>query len=145
TCRDYAAYDPATTITCLLKIWQKKYQTWRRRSPEGKEYVHLWADGIYFDIRLVDGYRESAESWASVLCDLKRRGLAAEQHWRRVNAPHLVALVKAGSSSRMVKPRCSNQNQQRSINACNPHRYLPPVRCRSTTFDNTSLLNASAL
>jgi transposase-like protein len=91
----------ATTITRLVKIWQEEYQVWRKRSLKGKEYVYLWADGIYFNVRLEedrlaclvivgvlpdgrkevialeDGYRESTESWASVLRGLKRRGLTA--------------------------------------------------------------------
>jgi len=90
----------ATTITRLLKVWQEEYQTWRKRSLAGKEYVYIWADGVHFSIRLEedrlaclaiigvlpdgrkevialeDGYRESTESWASVLRDLKRRGMA---------------------------------------------------------------------
>ena len=90
----------ATTITRLLKVWQEEYQTWRKRSLTGKEYVYIWADGVHFSIRLEedrlaclaiigvlpdgrkevialeDGYRESTESWASVLRDLKRRGMA---------------------------------------------------------------------
>ena len=91
----------ATTITRLLRVWQDDYQVWRKRPLEGKEYVYLWADGVYFNIRLEedrpaclvivgvlpdgrkevialeDGYRESTESWASVLRDLKRRNLTA--------------------------------------------------------------------
>lgn len=91
----------ATTITRLLKTWQDDYQAWRKRSLEGKEYVYVWADGVYFNVRLEedrlaclvivgvrpdgrkevialeDGYRESTESWASVLRDLKRRGMPA--------------------------------------------------------------------
>ena len=91
----------ATTITRLLKVWQEEYKAWRKRSLAGKEYVYIWADGVYFNIRLEedrlaclvivgvlpdgrkeiialeDGYRESTESWASVLRDLKRRGMAA--------------------------------------------------------------------
>jgi transposase-like protein len=96
-----AAGFSATTITRLLKVWQADYQNWRKRSLEGKEYVYIWADGVYFNIRLEedrlaclvvigvlpdgrkevialeDGYRESTESWASLLRDLKRRGVTA--------------------------------------------------------------------
>lgn len=91
----------ATTITRLLKTWQDDYRAWRKRSLEGKEYVYVWADGVYFNIRLEedrlaclvivgvlpdgrkevialeDGYRESTESWSSVFRDLKRRGMPA--------------------------------------------------------------------
>jgi len=96
-----AAGFSATTITRLLSVWQGEYKAWHKRSLEGKEYVYVWADGVYFNIRLeedrlaclviigvlpdgrkevvtlVDGYRESTESWASVLRDLKRRGMRA--------------------------------------------------------------------
>jgi putative transposase len=97
-----AAGFSAATITRLLKTWQDDYQAWRKHSLKGKEYVYVWADGVYFNIRLgedrrlaclvivgvlpdgrkevialEDGYRESTESWASVLRDLKRRGMPA--------------------------------------------------------------------
>ena len=47
-----AAGFSATTITRLLKTWQDDYQAWRKRSLKGKEYVYVWADGVYFNIRL---------------------------------------------------------------------------------------------
>ena len=96
-----AAGLSATTINRLLKGWQDEYRAWRKRSLRGKEYVYIWADGVYFNVRLEhdrlaclviigvrpdgrkevvaleDGYRESKESWTSVLRDLKRRGLPA--------------------------------------------------------------------
>jgi transposase-like protein len=96
-----AAGFSATTVTRLLRVWQEEYRAWRERSLAGKEYVYIWADGVYFNIRLEedrlaclviigvlpdgrkevialeDGYRESTESWASVLRDLKRRGMSA--------------------------------------------------------------------
>jgi putative transposase len=96
-----AAGFSATTITRLLKVWQDEYVLWRRRSLEGRDYVYIWADGIHFQVRLEedrlaclvilgvlpdgrkeiialeDGYRESTGSWASILRDLKRRGLVA--------------------------------------------------------------------
>jgi transposase-like protein len=96
-----AAGFSATTITRLLKVWQEEYQIWRKRSLGRKDYVYIWADGVYFNVRLEedrlaclvimgvlsdgrkeviaieDGYRESAESWTSLLRDLKRRGLPA--------------------------------------------------------------------
>jgi putative transposase len=96
-----AAGFSATTITRLLQGWQGQYKAWRKRPLAEKEYVYIWADGVYFNIRLEedrlaclvivgvlpdgrkevialeDGYRESTESWASVLRDLKRRGMTA--------------------------------------------------------------------
>jgi transposase-like protein len=89
----------ANTISRLKEVWKTEHEQWARRSLSGKEYVYLWADGIYFGVRLedarqcmlvligatadgkkellgiADGYRESEESWKELLLDLKRRGL----------------------------------------------------------------------
>ena len=95
-----AGLSPAS-ISRLLENWQTEYGEWRKRSLQGKDYVYLWADGVYFNVRLEedrlaclvligvltdgtkeviaieDGYRESKESWASLLRDVKRRGMPA--------------------------------------------------------------------
>jgi transposase-like protein len=95
-----AGFSPST-ITRLTRVWQEEQEGWSKRPLTDKEYVYVWADGVYFNIRLEedrlaclvvvgvlpdgrkevialeDGYRESTESWASVLRDLKRRGLTA--------------------------------------------------------------------
>lgn len=91
----------ATTVTRLLTVWQEEYKAWRKRPLAGKKYVYIWADGVYFNVRLEedrlaclviigvrpdgvkevialeDGYRESTESWSTLLRDLKQRGLEA--------------------------------------------------------------------
>ena len=68
----------AATITRLLQAWQAEYEAWRQRSLGGTHYVYVWADGLYFTVRLdgnkgrctqrviaiEDGCRESTESWA---------------------------------------------------------------------------------
>jgi transposase-like protein len=95
-----AGFSP-TTVTRLLSIWQDEYKTWRKRPLGHQQYVYIWADGVHFNVRLEedrlaclvvigvrpdgvkevialeDGYRESTESWATLLRDLKRRGLNA--------------------------------------------------------------------
>ncbi len=97
---DAAGLSP-TTITRLTGTWQAEYQAWRTRSLAETDYVYVWVDGVHFRVRLEedrlctlvmigvrpdgtkelvaveDGYRESADSWATVLRDLKRRGLRA--------------------------------------------------------------------
>jgi transposase-like protein len=97
---DAAGLSP-TTITRLTASWEGEYQTWRTRSLAETDYVYVWVDGVHFRVRLEedrlctlvmigvrpdgtkelvaveDGYRESTESWATVLRDLKRRGLRA--------------------------------------------------------------------
>lgn len=92
----------ATNIVRLKKIWEQDYQEWAKRDLSDKRYVYFWADGIYFNVRLedpennrqcilvimgaledgrkelvsvLDGYRESKQSWQEVLKDLKQRGL----------------------------------------------------------------------
>ena len=97
-----AAGFSSSTITRLSRVWQDEYEGWRKRPLTGKEYVYVWADGVYFDIRLgedkqlaclvlvgvlpdgskevialEDGYRESTESWLSLLRDLEQRGMPA--------------------------------------------------------------------
>ena len=90
----------SASIVRLTKEWQKEFEQWKRRDLRGKEYVYVWADGIYVKSRLdgektcllvmigvgIDGkkeliamesrIRESAQSWREVLLDLKFRGLA---------------------------------------------------------------------
>ncbi len=98
---EHAAGLSPTTITRLTAAWEKEYTDFRRRDLSGREYVYVWVDGVHFNIRLdddrlctlvmigvrpdgekellavEDGYRESAESWKTVLRELKRRGLVA--------------------------------------------------------------------
>ena len=89
----------AETIVRLKAVWQREYETWRSRDLSTARYVYWWVDGIYFNVRLDtdrqcllvvigakadgtkelvaidDGFRESADSWRSVLRALKQRGL----------------------------------------------------------------------
>ena len=90
----------ASTIGRLKACWWDEYEAWQRRDLSARRYVYFWADGVYFSPRMehdkqcvlviigadakghkdivgmVDGYRESAQSWRELLLDLKRRGLA---------------------------------------------------------------------
>ena len=80
---------------------EQEYAAFRQRDLSRREYVYVWVDGVHFNIRLEDdrlcalvligaradgekellavedGYRESAESWKTLLRDLKRRGMVA--------------------------------------------------------------------
>lgn len=88
-----------SSIGRFTEVFHQEYLAFRKRDLSEKEYVYVWADGVHFNIRLEedrlavlvvvgvtaegekevlaveDGYRESTESWLSVLRDLKRRGL----------------------------------------------------------------------
>ncbi len=96
-----AAGLSATNIARLTSQWETEYQQARRQSLADKDYVYVWVDGVHFNVRLEDdrlctlvmigarpdgskeliavedGYRESAESWATLLRELKHRGMAA--------------------------------------------------------------------
>jgi putative transposase len=92
----------ASTVTRLKAVWEEEYRTWSQRSLEGKQYVYVWADGVHFNIRLeedrqcilvlmgttadgtkeliaiVDGFRESEQSWVELLLNCKARGLVVD-------------------------------------------------------------------
>ena len=90
-------------IVRLKEQWSGEYDDWSRRDLSEKQDVYFWADGIHTKVRLegpendkqwllvlmgatadgkkeliavVDGYRESEQSWCELLIGLKQRGLA---------------------------------------------------------------------
>ena len=89
----------ANVVTRLTETWKQECEIWNRRDLSNCRYVYLWADGIHFNIRLeeerqcilvlmgatqdgrkelvgiLDGYRESEQSWRELLLELKNRGL----------------------------------------------------------------------
>ncbi len=94
----------ANVIVRLKEQWSEEYEQWSQRDLTGKHYVYVWADGIYAKVRLeddankkqcllvligatadgkkeliavLDGYRESKQSWRELLLDLKNRGLTS--------------------------------------------------------------------
>ncbi len=98
---DAANLSP-NTIVRLKEKWWEEYEEFARRDLSDKEYVYIWVDGIPVNVRLendgnqrqcmlvligatrdgrkkfiaiVDGYRESEQSWYELLVDLKNRGL----------------------------------------------------------------------
>jgi putative transposase len=117
----------ASTIGRLKDAWSEEHVRWSKRDLSAKRYVYFWVDGIYVQARLeddaqcllviigatpegkkelvglIDGVRESAQSWRELLLDLKRRGLvigpqlavadgalgfwqAVEQVWPKIRA-----------------------------------------------------------
>ncbi len=90
----------ASTVTRLTTHWQSEREGFMRSDLSRRDYVYVWVDGIHTGVRLgsddrlcclvmvgakldgtkelvaiADGYRESTESWADLLRDLKRRGM----------------------------------------------------------------------
>jgi putative transposase len=96
-----AAGLSAAAVGRLLAAWQADYQAFGRRDLSDRDYVYVWADGVHFRVRLeqarlcclvvvgvrvdgtkelvavADGERESTQSWAELLRDLRRRGMRA--------------------------------------------------------------------
>jgi putative transposase len=89
----------ASSIARWKASWQAEYDEWTTRSLADLEPVYLWVDGVYVKagfekdkaailvvlpglgdgrkviLAVESGYRESTESWAALLRDLKARGL----------------------------------------------------------------------
>ena len=89
----------ASTVARLKQKWQGELEAWNQRPLDDLEVVYLWVDGIYVKAGLEDrkaavlvvlaglsdgrkvllalrsGQRESTQSWASILRELKARGL----------------------------------------------------------------------
>jgi len=96
-----AAGLSASVITRLTTTWQAEHRAFMERSLSDRDYVYVWVDGVHFNVRLeeerlcclvvvgvrldgrkelvaiADGYRESTDSWAALLRDLRRRGMRA--------------------------------------------------------------------
>ncbi len=91
----------ATSITRLTAQLRDEAKALGTRDLSSSDYVYLWVDGIHLKVRLeqeklcllvmigvradgrkepvalTDGFRESTESWADLLRDCRRRGMAA--------------------------------------------------------------------
>jgi putative transposase len=96
-----AAGLSAAVITRLVTQWQADHEAFCCRDLTDRDYVYVWADGVHFRVRLeqarlcclvivgvradgtkelvavADGERESTDSWAELLRDLRRRGMQA--------------------------------------------------------------------
>jgi transposase-like protein len=86
-------------VTRLTKQWQDDHAAFQQSDLAESDYVYVWADGVHPKVRLgqahscvlvlmgvrldgtkelialADGLRESAESWADLLRDCRRRGM----------------------------------------------------------------------
>ena len=91
----------ASTVARLKTSWQAQFAAWNARRLDELEVVYLWVDGVYVKAGLEDrkaallvgiaglsdgrkvvlalqsGQRESTESWARLLRDLRDRGMRA--------------------------------------------------------------------
>ena len=98
----------ASTVQRLTEAWRAEHDRWSARGLADVDYVYLWADGVYTNVRLpdadgnadrlcllvivgvrpdgtkelvavADGHREYTESWLDVLRDLRDRGMRAPE------------------------------------------------------------------
>ena len=93
----------ASSLQRLKEKWQGEYEQWKQTMFEEEDWAYFWADGIYVKagigkekaallvvigvqedgtkrfLALEPGYRESKESWALVLRQLKARGMNGAQ------------------------------------------------------------------
>jgi putative transposase len=89
-----------SVIARLKGDWQADFERWQQRDLSARQYVYIWADGVYLQARMEPqaecmlvligatpegkkelvgfqvGLRESTQSWRELLVDLKARGLA---------------------------------------------------------------------
>jgi len=95
---DQAKGLSANTVSRLKKQWEDEHTEWRQRDLSDRRYVYRWADGVYSNVRMddrlcllviigvteqgrkelvavEDGFRESADSWETLLTGLRERGL----------------------------------------------------------------------
>jgi putative transposase len=159
----------AATITRMTTQWQDEARAFNARSLTGTDYVYVWVDGIHLKVRLeadkvcllvvigvradgrkelvalADGFRESSESWADLLRDAKRRGMAAPVlavgdgalgFWKAVREVFPQTASSAAGSTR--SPTCSTRCRSRRSRArrrrwprstpprTRPTRLLPP-------------------
>ena len=89
-----------SVVSRLTAGWQAEYDAWARRDLSARNYIYIWADGVYLQARMEEnaecmlvilgatpegrkeligfqvGLRESEQSWHELLTDIKGRGLS---------------------------------------------------------------------
>jgi len=97
-----------STIQRLTEAWRAEHARWCARDLSEVDYVYVWVDGVYVNVRLpdsdgnadrlcllvivgvrpdgskqlvavTDGHREDTESWLDLLRDLRDRGMRAPE------------------------------------------------------------------
>ena len=141
----------ASTISRLCKEWETHHERFSKRLLSFSRYAYLFVDGVHVSVRLgeddrlcllvvigvredgtkellavEDGYRESTDSWAGVLRDLKRRGL---------NCPKLVVgdgALGTWAALRDVFPEAGEQrcwvHKTANVLDCLPKRLQPRAK-----------------
>ena len=122
--KDAPNLSPAV-ISRLTAEWQGEYERWQKRDLSARQYVYVWADGVFLQARMEDhsecmlvligatpegnkefigfqvGVRESAQSWRELLVEMKNRGLRIAPEISRRNGAHARRAMRI-----MVPPQC---------------------------------------
>jgi putative transposase len=140
----------ASSVARLKETWETEYQAWKTQALGELEVVYLWVDGIYVKAGLEKekaallvaigalrdgskvvlaveaGHRESSESWARILRNLKARGM---------NCPKLVmgdGHLGIWGALTHVYPEADEQRcwNHRTLNVLDrvPHREQPQAK-----------------
>jgi transposase-like protein len=141
----------ASSIQRLTEAWQSEHEAFRKQELRFHQYAYWFVDGVHVSVRLgedarlcllvvigvredgakellavEDGYRESTESWACVMRDLKARG---------VNEPKLVigdGALGTWAALRDVFPHARRQacwvHKVANVLDCLPKRLQPRAK-----------------
>jgi putative transposase len=127
-----------SSIARLKAVWQTEFADWSRRSLADEKIVYTWADGVYVKaglekdkaailvvigaredgtktiLAMATGHRESEESWAELLRDMKARNLRAP---RMLCADGALGIWAAASTvwSETDQQRCWNHKLRNVI------------------------------
>jgi putative transposase len=128
----------ASVISRLTQRFRAAYEAFERQDLSEHTFVYAWADGIYLKaglgtekaclmvligadtegkkhlIGLREGYRESSESWGSLLKDCRGRGLNEPACWVADGALGLWAAVNE-HCPRSAQQRCTNHKTMNVI------------------------------
>lgn len=145
-----AAPLSASSLVRLKATWQAQYMAWQQRDLSDCRLGYLWADGVYVKagleeskaallvligadahgqkmvLAVTSGQRESTESWAAVLRDLKRRGLRAPK--LTIADGHLgIWSALAAVYPESAEQRCWNHKLRNVLDTV-PKKHQPEVK-----------------
>lgn len=163
-----------SVVSRLKAQWGEEYSAWMKRDLSQERYVYWWVDGIYSSLRSEDerlcllvvigvlptgekrfvaisnGFRESAESWKTLLRELKdkkgRGSLLAMGRWdsgrRLVTRTQTPVPNAAGCTRRSTcSIVCRNRCKRRPSRNCRPfgwrRRARAPIRPLTASFAPT--------
>jgi len=128
----------ASVISRLTQRFRTAYEAFEKQDLSEIRFVYIWCDGIYLKaglgtekaclmvligadtegkkhlIGLREGYRESAESWGSLLKDCRRRGMNEPACWIADGALGIWAAVNE-HSPHSAQQRCTNHKAMNVI------------------------------